>query len=143
MIYIPLWLKVYLLYLWKQEALQEGKTALFVLFQFFFSLFFFKLRSKCQKERSAFLLSCKKKQTKKNISQVTQTEKQKGESIALSLGYYTALQGVGSYWKSFTVYILLYWLVTQKKSTADDLICMAMNIFCMLSKFFFFPHCKK
>lgn len=60
MIYIPLWLKVYLLYLWKQEALQEGKTALFVLFQFF-SLSFFKLRSKCQKERSAFLLSCKKK----------------------------------------------------------------------------------
>lgn len=40
MIYIPLWLKVYLLYLWKQEELQEGKTALFVLFQFS-SLFFF------------------------------------------------------------------------------------------------------
>lgn len=36
MIYIPLWLKVYLLYLWKQEALQEGKTALFVLLSFFF-----------------------------------------------------------------------------------------------------------
>lgn len=33
----------------------------------------------------------------------------------MSLGYYTALQGVGSYWKSFTVYILLYWLVTQRK----------------------------
>lgn len=42
-------------------------------------------------------------------------KKQKGESIVLSLGYYTALQGVGSYWKSFTVYILLYWLVTQRK----------------------------
>lgn len=43
MIYIPLWLKLYLLYLWKQKALQEGKTALyfFVLFQFFFFLFFF------------------------------------------------------------------------------------------------------
>lgn len=49
MIYIPLWLKVYLLYLWKQEALQEGKTALFVLFQFFFSLFFFKIKVQMSK----------------------------------------------------------------------------------------------
>lgn len=32
MIYIPLWLKLSQLYLWKQKALHEGKTALFVLF---------------------------------------------------------------------------------------------------------------
>lgn len=41
MIYIPLWLKVYLLYLWKQKALQEGKTALFLCcFSFLFLPFF-------------------------------------------------------------------------------------------------------
>lgn len=48
MIYIPLWLKVYLLYLWKQEALQEGKTALFVLFQFS-SLSFFLIKVQMSK----------------------------------------------------------------------------------------------
>lgn len=37
-----------MLYLWKQEALQEGKTALFVLFQFS-SLFFFKIKVQMSK----------------------------------------------------------------------------------------------
>lgn len=81
MIYIPLWLKVYLLYLWKQEALQEGKTALFVLFQFFFSLFFLKLRSKCQKERSAFLLSCKKQTNKKKTFPKLHKQKSRKENL--------------------------------------------------------------
>lgn len=51
-------------------------------------------------------MSCKKKEMKsrrrgrgkkQQIPQVTQTEKQKGESIVLSLGLYTALLGVDSY----------------------------------------------
>lgn len=45
-------------------------------------------------------------------------KKQKGESIVLSLGYYTALQGVGSYWKSFTVYIFTVLTCDTKKERA-------------------------
>lgn len=136
MIYIPLWLKLSQLYLWNRKHCMEAK----LLFLCCSS------RSKCQKERSAFLLSCTKRKENKqknNFPKLHKQKKQKGESIALSLGYYTALQGVGSYWKSFTVYILLYWLVTQKKSTANDLICMAMKTLCDCSCHVFFSVVKK
>lgn len=52
---------------------------------------------------------------KNNFPSYTNRKSKKEGSIASSLGFYTALQGVGSYWKSFTVYIYLYWLVTQRK----------------------------
>ena len=77
MIYIPLWLK---LYLWKQEALHESKAS-----------------SSCavyqgpNAKRRGLLLSCKN-----NFPSYT-NRKQKEESIALFLEYYTSLQGVGSY----------------------------------------------
>lgn len=74
------------------------------------------------------------------VKKFPKLHKQKG-----SLGYYTALQGVGSYWKSFTVYILLYWLVTQRKKEHCKLSDMHGNEHfvseCSCHGLFFF--CKK
>lgn len=132
MIYNPLWLKLSLISMeteslaWKQScsfcAVYQGPNA---------------------KRRGV----CFSWVVKNNFPSYTNRKKPKEESIALSLGYYTALQGVGSYWKSFTVYILLYWLVTQRKKEHCKLSDMHGNerfvSECSCHSFFFFFRKKR
>lgn len=105
-------------------------------------------RSKVQRGRTAIegggvVKKQKTEKTKKTISQVTPTEKQKGESIALSLGYYTALQGVDKLLK------IIHWIYftaltcDTKKVRALQTIWYAWQrtLLTVLVMFFFF--CKK
>lgn len=105
-------------------------------------------RSKVQRGRTVVLRSCKKQKTektKKTTSQVTPTEKQKGESIALSLGYYTALQGVDKLLK------IIHWIYftaltcDTKKVRALQTIWYAWQrtLLTVLVMFFFFAKKKK
>lgn len=88
MIYIPLWLKVVFISMDTESLAWMQRCSFCAVYQ----------GPKAKRRGEFFSWDVK------NISQVTQTEKSKNkESTAFSLGYYTALQGVGSYWKSFTV----------------------------------------
>lgn len=63
MIYIPLWLKLPLLYQWKQKALHEGKIALFVLF----------IKVQMPKRERSIFRNKKKKQKQKKQKQKKKT----------------------------------------------------------------------
>lgn len=100
------------------------------------------LRSQCHEgeEHFSFPLYKRKKQKK---SQSYWKGKQKEESIALSLGYKHGTTRSGKLLKVIhRKYILLYWLVTQKRSTANNLICTAMATLCSCLVSFFLKNKK-